>query len=68
MLIKKPGTESAEYFLTYAEFKKLPIDKIKDCAIAYIKDWYRLDSDTKTELGNSQIQMFDVAERIWMPQ
>ena len=67
MLIKKPGTKSAEYFGTYDEFKNLPLDKVKDCAIFYIKDWYRLDSSVKAELV-SAVQMFDVGEQIWMPQ
>lgn len=68
MLIKKPGTKSAEYYLTYEEFKKLPLDNIEDCSLAYIKDWYRLDSSVQAELGDSNVQMFDVAEQIWVPQ
>lgn len=68
MLIKKPGTKSAEYFVTYTEFKNLNKADIADCSIAYIKDWYRLDSSAKAELGDSRIQMFDVGEQIWMPQ
>lgn len=68
MLIKKIGTKAKKYYLKYEEFKKLNLDDVPDCSTAYIKDWYRLDSSTKAELGDSNFQMFDAAERIWMPQ
>lgn len=68
MLIRKPGTKSAECYVTYEEFKNLPLDGIEDCSIAYIKDWYRLNSSARDELGGKKVQMFDVKEQIWMPQ
>ena len=52
---------------TYAQFKALNLDEVDDCTLFYIKDWYYLTAEQKTDAGH-QIVMFDEETKTWMKQ